>query len=460
MLRLPRVRRYRLSRTPAASARPARVSAPLQPTSCALRTGASTSASSSSSGKQAFRATVRPLAGLRVLDFTWVGAGALVTKLLGDLGADVIKVESRARPDNLRLAPPYRPGADNLEGSGYFASRNSSKRSFALDMREPRARAIALQLSEQASLVASNFRPGVMERWGLSYEAVRAVNPGIIYLTMPMQGSDGPHASSTGFGATISALSGLVSMSGLPDRLPVGTGTHFPDHVPNPGHALVAVLAALFHHGRTGEGQAIEVSQLESTINIIGPAIVDASLRGVERPRVGNRAAGASPRGACPCLGQDQWCAISCRTDADWRSTAEILGHPEWIVDDRFGTLLDRKLHEADLERLVGDATRSRDRTELVAALRVRHVPAAAVNSSQDILVDPDLVARGYWQRVTHPVIGELAIARPPFRLDADESQELRRPPLLGEHTAEIARDILGLSDQEIEQLKTEGVMA
>lgn len=401
-----------------------------------------------------------PLAGLCVLDFTWVGAGALVTKLLGDLGADVIKVESRARPDNLRLAPPYRAGANNLDGSGYFASRNSSKRSFALDMRGPRAQAIALGLAEHATIVASNFRPGVMDRWGLSYEAIRRINPSVVYLTMPMQGSDGPHAAFSGFGSTISALSGLVSLSGLPDRLPIGTGTHFPDHIPNPGHALVALLAALVYRERTGEGQQIEVSQLESTVNIIGPAIVEASLRGSARPRAGNRTPGASPRGVFPCLGEDRWCAISCRTDADWNRTAEVLGHPEWIVDPRFGTLLDRKRNEDELELLVADATRSRDRGELAAALRERGVPAAPVNTSADILADPDLAARGYWKRVSHPVIGEFALARPPFRIEGDETTELRRPPLLGEHTAEVAREILGLSDQEIERLISEGVMA
>jgi benzylsuccinate CoA-transferase BbsF subunit len=401
-----------------------------------------------------------PLVGLRVLDFTWIGAGALATKLLADLGADVIKIESRARPDNLRLSPPYRPGAEDLEGSGYFASRNSSKRSFALDMREARAREIALRLAEEVSLVASNFRPGVMERWGLSYEAIRAVNPGVIYLTMPMQGSDGPHASFTGFGSTISALSGLVSLSGLPDRLPVGTGTHFPDHVPNPGHALVAVLAALLHHRRTGEGQAIEVSQLESTINVIGPAIIDAGLRGVERPRSGNRAAGSSPRGAFPCRGDDQWCAISCRTDANWETLAEVLGHPEWTADERFRGLLDRKANEDALEALIAEATVTHDRNQLAALLRSRGVPAAPVNSSRDILEDPDLLARGYWRRVRHPVIGDFTIARPPFRLGDVEPGELRPPPLLGEHTGEVAREILGLSEMEIDQLVAEGVMA
>jgi crotonobetainyl-CoA:carnitine CoA-transferase CaiB-like acyl-CoA transferase len=400
-----------------------------------------------------------PLGGLRVLDFTWVGAGALATKLLADLGADVIKMESKARPDNLRLAPPYRPGSNNLEGSGYFASRNSSKRSFALDMRQPRARGIALALAEQAAVVASNFRPGIMERWGLSYDAIRAVNPAVIYLTMPMQGADGPHSSFTGFGSTISALSGLVSLSGLEDRLPVGTGTHFPDHVPNPGHALVAVLAALIHRARTGEGQAIEVSQLESTINIIGPAIVAASVRGREEPRAGNRAAGISPRGVFPCRGDDRWCAVSCGTDHAWSALAEALGHPEWLMDARFRTLLDRKRNEDDLERAIAEATRVRDRTELVAQLRSAGVAAAPVNSSADILTDPDLVARGYWRRVNHPVIGELAIARPPFRYGAVPIA-LRRPPLLGEHTAEVARELLGLSDEEIARLVADGVMA
>lgn len=401
-----------------------------------------------------------PLAGIRVVDFTWVGAGALATKLLADLGADVIKVESRARPDNLRLAPPYRDGASNLEGSGYFASRNSSKRSFALDMRRPAARDLALELAGRAEVVASNFRPGIMDRWGLSYEAVRARNPSVIYLTMPMQGADGPHAAFTGFGSTISALSGLVSLSGLADRLPVGTGTHFPDHVPNPGHALVAVLAALIHRAQTGEGQAIEVSQLESTINIIGPAVVAASLRGAEEPRSGNRAAGISPRGVFPCRGDDEWCAISCRTDMAWRSTATVLGHPEWVSDPRFATLLQRKRHEDALEALIREVTRSWDRAELAASLRRAGVPAAAVSSSRDVLDDPDLVSRGYWRRVDHPVIGQIAIARPPFRFDGPEMPELRRPPLLGEHTAEVARELLGLSEEEVDELVADGVMA
>jgi benzylsuccinate CoA-transferase BbsF subunit len=400
-----------------------------------------------------------PLHGIRVIDFTWVGAGALATKLLADLGADVIKIESRARPDNLRLAPPYRPGAENIEGSGYFASRNSNKRSFALDMREAKARRIALELARTAALVSSNFRPGVMDRWGLSYEAISAINPGVVYLTMPMQGSDGPHAAFTGFGSTIAALSGLVSLSGLPDRPAVGTGTHFPDHVPNPGHALVAVLAALVHRARTGEGQAIEVSQFESTINVLGPAFVAASAGRNGQPRSGNRLPGMSPRGVFPCRGTDAWCAISCRTEADWQALTEVLRHPEWATDRRFDSLVGRKANEAALEQLIEAATRQRTRRALVRALRRRGVPAAPVNSSKDVLADEHLVARGYWQRVDHPVIGNFALAGPPFRLDGAERPRLRRPPLLGEHTRDIAADVLGMPDEEIDRLVASGVL-
>lgn len=397
------------------------------------------------------------LEGLRVLDFCWVGAGAFVTKMLADLGADVIKIESRARPDNLRVSPPRRPGTSGLESSGYFASRNSSKRSFSLDMRKPEARELAHRLAASCSVITSNFRPGVLERWGLSYEDVRADNPQIIYLTMPMQGASGPHRSFIGFGSTISALSGLMHLSGHPDRPPVGTGTHYPDHVPNPGHALVGLLAALIHRERTGEGQAIEVSQLESTINVIGPAILEQSL-GVTTPgRNGNRAPDASPRGVFAC-GDGEWIAISATSDQAWRDLADALGHPEWGEDVRFCTLEDRKRHEDTIDAMVRQAVTACTRDELTLLLRGRRISAAPVNSSRDVLEDEDLVARGYWQRLAHPVIGPMAIAGPPFRMDG-ERPELRSAPLLGEHTREIARDVLGLGSAEVERLIADGVL-
>lgn len=396
---------------------------------------------------------------IRVLDFCWVGAGAFVTKLLADLGAEVIKVESRARPDNLRLSPPFRPGAVGLEGSGYFASRNSNKKSFALDMRTPKARTIALDLAARSHVLTSNFRPGVLERWGLGYADIRELNPSIVYLTMPMQGADGPNSSYIGFGSTISALSGLMHLSGRPDRPPVGTGTHYPDHVPNPGHALVALLAALYHRERTGEGQAIEVSQLESTVNVIGPAILAHSLGEPPPGRTGNRVPTASPHGTFPCL-DDQWIAVSCQKDEHWRAFAQAIGLPGLADDDRFRTLADRKRHEDELEALIALTTTDFDRETLVARLRAVGVPAAPVNSSRDVLDDDALVERGYWQHIEHPIIGPMTVAGPPFRFDGRDRPDLRPAPLLGQHTHEVAREVLGLDDATIDALIAEGVLA
>lgn len=402
----------------------------------------------------------RPLRGLRILDYCWVGAGALVTKLLADSGAEVIKIESRKRPDNLRLAPPYRRGAEGLEGSGYFASRNSSKKSFALDMTHPEAPAIARRLAAASSVLTNNFRPGVMERWGMDHASIAAINPSIIYLSMPMQGDDGPHRGYVGFGSTISALAGLVWLSGRPDRTPVGTGTHYPDHVPNPGHALVGLLAAIDRRQRTGQGGVIELSQFESTVNMLGPAIVASGVDGVGPTRQGNRSPDASPHGVFPTAGDDRWCAIAVRTEDEWLAFAEVLGHPEWLSDERFGSLAHRKANEDDLEALVTGVTRTWDAQELAARLAERGIPAARVQTPADLLDDPQLVARGTWYRLDHPYMGPTVVNRAPFVSDRDELGPRSAAPLLGQHTREIARDVLGMDDAEYEDHVARGVFA
>ncbi len=396
------------------------------------------------------------LAGLRVLDFCWIGAGALVTKLMAEHGAEVIKIESRMRPDNLRLAPPYRPGAEGLDGSGYFASRNNDKKSFALNMREPEARSLALRLAAGCDVVTNNFRPGVMERWGLGYDAVAELNPSVIYLAMPMQGSDGPHSNYIGFGSTIAALSGLVHLSGRSDRAPVGTGTHYPDHIPSPGHALVAVLAAIRRRKLTGGGCLIELSQLESAASMVGPALVAAADGAPEPTRNGNRVADHCPSGVFRCSGNDAWCAIAVRSDDEWQVLAREL---RLAPDDRFSTHAGRKAHEDDVETAVAAATASRERHELADALQAGGVPASAVQSSSDLLSDRQLAARDFWRRLKHPVIGEITAPAAPFRHDGGRTGPERAAPLLGEHTRELARTLLGLSDVEIDELTAEKVL-
>jgi benzylsuccinate CoA-transferase BbsF subunit len=405
------------------------------------------------------------LSGLRVLDFCWVGAGALVTQTLALHGAEVIKIESRTRPDNLRVAPPFRPGTGGLDASGYFASRNANKKSFALNMRHPRASALARRLATMSSVVTSNFRPGVMERWGLGYEELRAGQPGLIYLIMPMQGTTGPNKDYAGFGSTIAALSGLMEPSGLPGRVPVGTGTHYPDHVPNPGHALVALLAALVHRNRTGHGGRIELSQFESTVSLVGPAIIRYSVTGEQPPRQGNRVPDAAPHGVYPCAGEDTWIAISVRTEAEWAELVSVLtgaSSPAAAADlsgERFAAAGGRKQHESALDALVAVATAQWDRWELMCRLQEAGVPASAVETAADVFDDPVLADRGYWHTLDHPVMGPVRGAAAPHLWDGAPVQPTSPAPLLGQHTEEISRDLLELSAAEYRQLVAEEVL-
>ena len=399
------------------------------------------------------------LAGLRVLDFCWVGAGAFVTRMLADLGAEVIKVESRAHPDNLRLSGPHKPGARQLESSGYFASRNTSKKSIALNMSLPEGRALALRLAKLCDVVTNNFRPGVMEKWGLAYSDVAAVNPSAIYLSMPMQGASGPHRNYIGFGSTIAALCGLVSMAGLPERPPLGTGTHYPDHVPNPGHALVALLAAAYHRQRTGEGQHIELAQIESTLNVLGPSLLAWTARGELPERDGNRRPGVAPCGVFPCAQDDTWIAIEVQDDHQWRGLAAALGGPGWMAAAELATLAGRIAQQDAIETKLRAATATFEASALAALLQQHGVAAAVVNTNAGIVEDPQLRARGYWQRVPHPEMGELVINAPPFKVAGEDRPALGCPPLLGQHTAEIAGGLLGLSEAECRRLIDEQVL-
>jgi benzylsuccinate CoA-transferase BbsF subunit len=395
---------------------------------------------------------------LRVLDFCWVGAGAFVTRILADLGAEVIKVESNAHPDNLRLSGPYKAGAERLENSGYFASRNSSKKSFALNMTNVQARKLALRLASASSIVTNNFRPGVMDKWGLGYSEIASINPSVIYLSMPMQGARGPHSQFIGFGSTIAALCGLTSLGGFPGRAPIGTGTHYPDHIPNPGHALVALLAAIYHRDRTGEGQYIELAQIESTVNILGPLVLQCSATGESPQRCGNRRLDFVPCGVFPCTLPDTWCAIEVQTDSQWRGLRTALGEPSSLSGHDLLSLAGRMARQEYIEDALKKETR-RYYAPVLADLLQRHdVAAAVVNTNADVISDSQLVERQYWQTVQHSEMGELVLNVPPFCAVGEERPTLRAPPLLGEHTYQIAQELLGIGPDDYDRLTKEGV--
>jgi benzylsuccinate CoA-transferase BbsF subunit len=400
-----------------------------------------------------------PLEGVRVADFTWVGAGPFMSKPLADHGADVIKVESRVRTDVIRQMAPFAGGVAGVDRSGYFANRNSSKRSICLDLRTPEGRELALRLIAVSDVVADNFTPQTMTRLGLGYEDARAVRPDIIYLDMPMQGTSGPHRDYRGFGLSIGAAGGLLDLSGYPDRPGVGTGTNYPDHVPNPLHAAIAVLAALRQRRRTGRGRYIELAQLESVVNVIGPALV-AAAAGVAVGRAGNDDPVATPHGVYPCAGQDNWCAISVATDQQWTSLVEVLGRPDRLDDPVLATAASRRHRAPVVDTALRQSTSRWKAGELADALTAAGVPAAPVNRADDLLIrDPQLAARGHWVTLSHPEMGDSVYDGIPYRLSRTPGR-LRAPaPLLGADTRAVCVDLLGVSDTEFDRLADLGVV-
>jgi benzylsuccinate CoA-transferase BbsF subunit len=399
------------------------------------------------------------LEGIRFVDLTWAGAGPFSTKLFSDFGADVIKVESRSRPDPVRVGGPYRDRRPGINRSGYFASRNTGKRSLAMNLKHPASRETLFALIRQADVMSNNFGPGAMDRLGLGYEAVKAVKPDIIYLAMPMYGENGPLANLTGVGMTISAVSGLMWQTGYEGEGPLGPGTHFPDHAANPYHAAFAVIAALRHRRATGRGLKIDLSQVESTINCMGLPLLEYLATGLERDRFGNRSPFDAPHNIFRCAGEDDWCAIAVLSDAQWQSLCAAMEDATLAADRGLATATGR-LAEIDLvEQAVAAWTAGRDATKVMMLLQERGVPAGVVASSRYLMeADRQLAHRGYWQRVDHPEIGESRFTSPPYLFDG-ERISLRRPPLLGEHNEEILTGLLGYTPERVQALLDEGVL-
>lgn len=432
-------------------------------------------------------ASALPLSGIRVADFSWFAAGPVAGQTLASFGAEVIRVESEAHLDGLRMTQPVPPGKEGPNVSGYYNNFNAGKLSFTLNMGHPKARAVALRLIARCDVMLENYTPRVMEKWGLTYDDVVQVRPDIIYARLPMQGLDGPHRDFLGFGGIIAPFAGFSYLTGWPDREPIGLGVNYPDYVINPGHAAIAILAALRHRARTGQGQLIELAQTESTAATLGPQLMDYTVNGRVLERIGNRSPFAAPHGAFPCrrdreqgAGQSEratapsaappqsrgiapdeaWIAISVRTDAQWQGLLDCMGRPAWAEEERFTTLLGRKRHEDELEERVTAWTRTLPAGEVMRLLQAKGVPAGVVQTAEDVLDhDEHLRARGYYVYLDHPETGRSAYDGIPARLSATPGRHAAPAPLLGQHNDYVLREVLGYTDEEIADLLVEQVV-
>jgi crotonobetainyl-CoA:carnitine CoA-transferase CaiB-like acyl-CoA transferase len=420
-----------------------------------------------------------PLHGVRILDFTWFLASAGGTRFLAAFGAESIKVELKSHPDTrmAAMAPvggraareqataPL-PGVTDPDMGGQFNNKNPGKRGISLNVRHPKGLEIARRLVAMSDVVAEGFSPGVLDSWGLGYEAMRAIKPDIIYVQQSGMGAQGTYGRFRTVGPIANSFSGLSEMSGLPEpAMPAGWGYSYLDWMGAYSFAL-AMLTGLFHRARTGEGQWIDASQSEVGLFIDGTTILDWSANGRIWSRYGNRSPykPAAPHGAYPCLGEDRWLAVACFTDAEWQALVKVAGRPEWAEDGRFADLASRLRHQDELDALVSGWTRSQDAYQAMASLQQVGVPAGVCQTAEDRCDhDPQLAALSWLTEVSGTKIGRWPIAEVPIKLSESPAyiggRIDRGAPCYGEDNHYVYGELLGMSSAEIEALAAEGVI-
>lgn len=402
-------------------------------------------------------ASGRPLDGVTVADFSWVWAGPYCTVQLAHLGATVIKIESSARPDLGRRLPTQSVHHEpTLDTNGYFNQYGQGKKSISIDMGTAEGRALAKRLALGCDLVVSNYATGVMDEWGLGYEALAAERPDVIVGAISGYGHHGPYKSYMGYGPTTGPLSGLASMTGYlgsaADELGVSLGD------PAAGIATAfALVAALVARRRTGEGQFIDTSMWEATTACTAEGWMEWVLSGSQPSPMGNWDPLWSPHNLYRCAGDDDWVAICCTDEVEWAALARVVGIDG--SDERFATAAARKAGEAELDKLIGAWTRERDQWDVTELLQEAGVPALPSLSSRSLEQNPHLAARGLIERLDHPVVGQMSHVGIPWLL-TDGTNGVRLPaPTLGQHTHEVLSDVLGLGESEIAALEAAGAL-
>jgi crotonobetainyl-CoA:carnitine CoA-transferase CaiB-like acyl-CoA transferase len=398
-------------------------------------------------------ASPAPFAGLRVLDFGVGAVGVEVGRFFAEYGADVVKVESATAPDFIRTITP--------EGMNpAFASSSRSKRGLGVNLKDARGLTLVRRLARLADVVVENNGAGVMERLGLGYADLRVENPRLVYFSSNLTGSRGPWSGWIGYGPSTHPVSGMQHLWNFPEdeTRPAGSTNIYPDHFVGRLGALAAV-AGLFQRERTGRGYHAEAAQFEGAIGFIGDLLARESLApGSVHPR-GNASERGAPWGAYPCAGEDEWCAICVRSDAEWCSLRQILDAPEWAAAPDLDTASGRIAARETLDRHLSVWTKARTPHAIMHALQARGIPAVALQHPAHEIADPHLIARGYPQTFDQPPLGRITAEGPAFRA-SDLPGPIQRPaPMLGQHTREVCRDWLGLEDGEIDVLFAGGVL-
>ena len=405
-----------------------------------------------------------PLDGIRIVDMTRIWAGPLATRVLADLGADVIKIEAPAGrgaavvPPGRGIYPGGDPGERPWERQGAFNKLNRNKRSVAVDLKADHGKAVFLRLVAEADIVIENFSARAMPSLGLAYEALRAVNDAIIYVAMPAFGGFGPYRDYIGLGPSIEALTGLTAIMGYSEAEPRVTSKAITDAISGTATAA-AVMTALERRARTGQGAYVDLSQSECGIAYVGEYFIERQLTGEQPEPHGNAHPHLAPHGVYRCAGDDQWIAITPRNEEEWGELAAY-AERDWPDDARFATLASRIDHRDALNEAIEAWTVAHDKYALMDALQSRGVPAGAVQSSPEWLADRQLDARGFFVDLEVTGTGPMRFAGTPLVTAAGRGTERWTPaPGLGAHNHDVLGGLLGMSDEEIAGLESRGII-
>jgi len=400
-----------------------------------------------------------PLEGLRVADFSWVGVGPISGKYLADHGANVIRIESSTRADNLRTAGPYKDNTPGWNRSQFYGEFNTSKRSLALDLKHARAREVVDAVVRWADVILESFTPGAAARLGFGYEDASRANPSVILVSTCLMGQTGPLAQLAGYGYHAAGIAGFYDLTGWPDRAPVGPWNAYTDTIA-PRFLTATLLAALDHRRRTGEGQHIDVGQLEAALHLLAPELLARQTTALRFERRGNRSPDAAPQGAYPCAGKDEWCTIAVDTDAQWQALRRVLGDPAWARDAALDAVAGRLAAHDEIDAQLAEWTRSRPPRVLMQTLLAAGVPAGHVQRSRDLQTDPQLRDRRFHRTFDHPEMGPTPYSGHAFRISGYDHGPRFAAPLLGGESFEILAEELGFEPDRIADLMASGALS
>ncbi|MDR0875531.1 MAG: CoA transferase [Clostridiales Family XIII bacterium] len=400
----------------------------------------------------------KALDGIKVVDFGWVFAGPYITMLLSFLGAEVIKIESRTRIDEMRLnsVKKYEDSA-NCDGSPLFNNINLNKKSVTLNLKSPQGIELAKKIVAKSDIVVENMRPGVMDKLGLGYDDLAKAKPDLIMLSSSGFGAGGPYGKYAGYAPIFASFGGLAYLMGYEDDEP-NTGSGDMD-LRAGAVAAVALLIALIHRNNTGEGQFIDLSSSDCISTLVGSELMEYSLNGRSPARCGNQDAVMAPHQVYRCKGDDKWVSIAVATEEEWEALRRVMGNPAWAAEKAYADAESRRKNRAELDQHISAWTRGYTAYEVMTLLQNAGVAAMPSFSSEELLSDPHTLARGNVIELAHPVMGTKNVISPPWKLSETPAKVWERSPLMGEHNEECFCGLLGMSKEELEKLEDEQII-